>query len=424
MKYLILGAGAAGLNAAGTIRELDAGGEITVISKDTMIHSRPLLHQIISGERSPAETCFVENDFFERYHIRWLNGLEAAVLDTRGKTVRLSDGSEQPYHRLLIATGASSFLPPIENLARGKQVLGLRNLEDAREINRICRNQTSAAVVGAGLVGMEAAYALQKKGIAVSVVEVAGGILPLQLDRRAAGRYEDLFRAHGVKLYLNDMAASVALDADHNVRGINLKSGRVIPCGLIIVAAGVRPNTGFLEGTPVETGRGIKVDRFQRTSVEDIYAAGDVCESRETFSGQVALTPIWPSAVRQGQVAGRNLAGISIPLEDNFAYRNSMTFFGVPTVSFGFIDPPDEGFQELINQDKAGYKKLILKDGRIRGAILQGEIASAGLIGKIIKDGIDITEHEKYIFDLTYAHFFVQKENGDFHFDCPKAGDF
>lgn len=421
MKYLILGAGAAGINAARTIREMDSGGRITVISRDALVYSRPMLHQVISGDRTPEETCFVEKNFFERYNIRWLAGLEAVGLDTQGKTVRLSDGSQHRYNRLLIATGASSFLPPIENLARGKQVFGLRNLEDAREITRISKNETSAAVIGAGLVGMEAAYALQKKGIAVSVIEIAGSILPLQLDGRAAGRYEYLFREHGMELHLNDMAASVALDEDSNVRGINLKSGKFISCGMIIAAAGVRPNAVFLEGAPVEMGRGIKVNQFQQTSVEDIYAAGDVCESRETFTGQMSLTPIWPSAVRQGQVAGYNMAGVPKHLEDNFAYKNSMTFFGIPSVSFGCINPPDHSYREIIHQDKAGYKKFILKNERIRGAVIQGEVANAGLIGKLIKDGIDITAHQDNIFDLTYADFFVQKENGDFQFACQKT---
>lgn len=416
MKYLILGASAAGLNAVRAIREIDSDGDITVVSKDTLVHSRPLLCQVISGERLPEETCFVEKDFFERNNVRRLAGLEAVGLDTRRRAVRLSNGSEERYHRLLIATGASSFLPPIENMARGKQVFGLRNLEDALAINRIARDESAAAVIGAGPVGMEAAYALQKKGVAVSVIEVAGGILSQQLDRRAAGRYEDLFREHGVKLYLNNMAASVALDADCNVRGLHLKGGQFIPCGMVIVAAGVRPNTGFLEGAPVAVGRGIKVDRFQRTSVENVYAAGDVCESLETFTGRWALTPIWPSAVGQGRVAGYNMAGMPRPLEDNFAYKNSMTFFGLPSVSFGCISPPDGGCRELSRRGKAGYKRFVLKNGRILSAIFQGEIANAGLIGRLIRDGIDITGHEEDIFDLTYAHFFAQKENGEFYF--------
>ncbi|MFZ5633310.1 MAG: NAD(P)/FAD-dependent oxidoreductase [Bacillota bacterium] len=421
MKYLVLGAGAAGLHAARTIRKQDAHGEITVISKDSQIYSRPMLHYVISGDRLPDDICFVEKGFFERYNIHWLTGLEAVGLDAKGKAVRLSNGSEHHYGRLLIATGASSFLPPIENLDRGKQVFGLRNMEDAREITRISQNITTAAVIGAGPVGMSAAYALYERGNEVSVIEAAGNILSLQLDRQATARYELLFRKHGVKLFLNETVESVALDSDDNVLGVKLRSGEFVPCGMVIVATGVRPNIEFLNGTPVEIGRGIKVNRFQQTSVADIYAAGDVCESLESLTGKVTLTPVWPSAVRQGRVAGYNMAGVPKQLEDNFALKNSMTFFGLPSVSLGYISPPDDSFQELICQDEAIYKKFILKDGRIWGAIIQGEVSNAGLIGKLIKDGIDISAYENSIFELTYADFFVQKENGDFYFTHDRA---
>ncbi|MBF7082868.1 FAD-dependent oxidoreductase [Desulfallas sp. Bu1-1] len=416
MKYLILGASAAGISAARTIRELDGDGEITVISKDEHVYSRCMLHLVISGQRSMQEAGFIDQNFFEHYNIYWLACREAAKLDPDRKVVRLSNGEEHRYDRLLIATGASPVLPPVENLARGKQVRVLRNLEDALEIISQAGKVTAAVVVGAGLVGMDAAYALTLRGIRVSVVEVAGHLLPLQLDARAAERYERLCREHGMELFFNEKVVSVVLDARGNVRGVKLNSGKMVPCGMVIVAAGVKPNVEFLKDTTVAMERGIKVNEFQQTSLPDVFAAGDVCESRETFTGKVIPTPIWPAAVKQGQVAGSNMAGVTRKMEDNFAFKNAMVYFGLPAISFGLVNPPDESYEELIYEDAGNYKKVVLQSGRIMGAILQGNIANAGLLGELIKDGIDVSGHQDRVFELTYADFFAQKENGEFTF--------
>jgi len=421
VRYLILGASAAGINAAKTIRQLDGAGEITLISRDEQVYSRCMLHLLISGERSPEQAGFAEADFFKRYKVCWLAGREAIGLNTADKKVKLSNGEEKRYDRLLIATGASSVLPPVENLARGKQVRGLHHLADAQAIARLAGETDAAAVIGAGLVGMDAAYALARRGVKVSVIEAAGQLLPLQLDRRAAAKYEQLCRQRGMEFFCGETVESVLLDARDNVRGLKLKSGKTVPCGMVVVAAGVRPNVEFLAGTPIETGRGVKVDEFQETAVTGVFAAGDVCESRETFTGRIMLTPVWPAAVKQGQAAGFNMAGVPKRMEDNFAFRNAMTFCGIPAVSFGFINAPDASYRELIDEDAGVYKKVILRDGRIKGAVLQGDITGAGLLAALCKEGIDITgEQQERIFELTYADFFAQKEDGAFYFDSKR----
>lgn len=416
MKYLILGASAAGISGAKAIREQDSAGEITIISQDQEIYSRCMLHYVISDRRTAAGISFIEPDFLQRYHIRWVAGQEARGLNTAEKTVRLVDGTIYAYDRLLIATGASSFLPPITNLNRGKQVYGLRTMTDVRKITAATQSTDRVTVIGAGLVGMDAAYALAERGLQVTVIEMAGNILPLQLDRPAAGRYEKLFRERGVEFFFNQSVVAAELDAADNVQGVKLKDGQFVPAGMLVVAAGVRANTQFLQDTAVELGRGIKVNEYQQTSVPDVFAAGDVCESVELFTGNSICTPIWPAAVRQGQVAGCNMAGVVRKLEGNFAFQNSMNFFGVPTVSFGLINPPADEYQVVVQQAANLYQKFIFQGKMLRGAILQGDISQAGLIGALIKNKLVIAVPPEQAFDLTYADFFAEKENGAFYF--------
>lgn len=414
MKYLILGASAAGLSAARAVRRHDAGGEITILSRDRQIYSRCLLPDVLAGRRDAATTRFVPGDFMERYRIRWAGGVAAAKLLPKEKAVLADNGDKFYYDKLLIATGSSSFLPPVENIGLGRQVYGLRNLEDALDIARAAGNCRRAVIMGGGLVGVDAAVALHEQGMAVTIVEAAGHILPLQLDQRAAARYEDLFRERGMEIAAGEIVNRIMLDEKRNVTGVALKSGRVIPCGLVVAATGVRPNISFLEGTDVEVGRGIRVNEYQETSYPDIYAAGDVCESLEAFTGKISPTPIWPLAVLQGQVAGTNMAGVRRKMVNNFAYQNAMTFFGLATISCGLPEAPGAGYETYILESPGSYQKIILKNGRLKGAILQGDLARAGVVSALVGRNLPVEVSPGQLFDLNYACFFNQRENGEF----------
>jgi len=424
VKYLILGASAAGLSAAETIRRQDHRGELTVVSGDHYIYSRCLLPDVLAGRRDAGAARFVPKDFMELRGIRWIGGVKAEKLWPGEKAVVTDTGEKFYYDKLLIATGASSFLPPVENIDRGRQVYGLRSLEDVQAITEASGNCPGALVMGGGLVGVDTAAALNEKGLAVAIVEAAGQMLPLQLDRRAASRYEELLKAHGIKIITGAMVSSILLDEGQNVTGARLNDGRVVPCGLVVCAAGVRPNLSFLEGTAVEIGRGVRVNQYQETSLTDIYAAGDVCESLETFTGQFSPTPIWPLAVRQGQVAGTNMAGGHRKMTNNFAYKNSMSFYGLNTISYGLPEAPDDSYQTYIEEGMGSYKKVIVKNGCLKGAIFQGDITRAGVIGALIRENFPAKTPGGSLFDLSYAHFFSQREDGQFVYDKTFSTEF
>lgn len=408
MQYVIIGASAAGVTAARIIRHNDPLGDITVISRDDRVYSRCMLHLKLSGQRTEEKLSFVEQDFFAANHIAWLPGKTVVDIRVDERAALLDDGTLVPYDRLLIASGASSTVPPVPNLRGAANVHALRNLDDVEALEKIARPGLRAVIIGAGLVGMDAAVGLLEKGVKVTLVEMFDRILAIQLDARAAGRYEALLREHGVEVITGAKVKEAIANGKGGVEGLLLADGRKIPCDICLAAAGVSPNISFLKDKrfrPTENGRAIAVDRQCRTSVENVYAAGDV-----TF-----LAPIWPEAVRQAQVTAANMSGgeASLP-EKDWSWTNSMNFFGLPTVSYGRTSIAEPGYAEDILLDGGVYKKIIHKDGVIHGAIFQGDIDNCGVYLKLIKEGVNIGGLGKAPLELNYADVFQQAANGEF----------
>ncbi len=406
MRYLILGASAAGISCAKTIRELDDKGEITVISQDDKIYSRCMLHHIIGEHKTIEALNFAGDAFFEEYNINWIKGKKVKKLNIEDKKVSLEDGSLVGYDKLFIGTGASSFLPPITNLKEGKNVFGLRNVEDALKIKEVCRNVKNVAILGAGLVGIDAAMGLLDKNLNISIIEMNDRILPVQLDYEASLSYEKLFKEKNINIIKNSKVVRIELDENHSVKGLYLEDNRFLECEMIVVAVGVRPNIDFIEENTLNINKGIVINNKGETNIKDIYAGGDV----------TANTPIWPIAVKQGITAGYNMANKEKIMEDVFVFRNSMNFLGLETVSLGYINPLDDTFEVEVKKEGCSYTKIIHKEGIIYGAIIQGDISYCGVLSHIIKNKISISHINKKILDINYADFFKVKENGEYEF--------
>lgn len=420
MRYLIVGSSAAGISAAKTLRKMDNSGEILIISKDEEIYSRCLLHHFISGERTEERLSFVTDGFMEKNQISWEKGKEVYQVVSEEKLVKTKDGKEYNYDKLLIATGSRAIIPAVTGLKEGKQVCVLRDLEDARVIKKMSQRYQRILVIGAGLVGIDLATSLNDRGNQVLVVELAPNILPLQLDRQAAGNYERLLKDSGIEIYTNNVVNEVILDENNNVVEVVLKNEKNLNADMVVIATGVSPNTSLVAETAVEVKNGILVDEHQETSIKDIYAAGDVCQSYEIFKGKKILTPIWPAAVKQGEVAAYNMVGLEKKLVDNFAFKNSMRFVGLSTISYGQINQPDNNYKVKSKEKDGYYQKVIYRNGMITGAIVQGDIEDAGVIGELIKEKIDVSPYLDNIFAVTYADFFKEERNGSFSYKLMK----
>lgn len=405
MKYVIIGAGAAGVSAADKIAELDGKAEIIVVSADETVYSRCMLHHVIAGKRSAESISFIEKDFFESRGITWLRGKKVTGYDFKNQKIRLEDGTSVAYDRLLVAAGSKAAVPPVKGLAGADNVFTLRNINDVEKIGARAEPAKKAVVLGAGLVGLDVASALLEKGLDVSIVEMADRVLPLQLDHRAAMAYQDAFKKAGAQIYTG-VSVTEGFGYGGMVRSLELSNGTVLPCDLVVAAAGVRPNLEYLEPRAIDADRGIKVNDRMETSVPNVYAAGDI----------TGLSGIWPSAVKQGIVAACNMAGLEKRYDDYFTAKNSINLLGLETVSVGLPEAPDNTYTTIVYLKNDVYKKLVTKDGVVYGVILQKDIARSGFWTQLVKDKekIDITGGNP--FNITYADFFKIDSRGNYQY--------
>ena len=405
MAYVVVGASAAGINAAKTLREINKDIEIILVSKDEHVYSRCILHHFLDGRRNIDDLDFSPAEFFEKYDVKWIKGVEVTAIDTKEKKLKLDNGENLYYEKVLLATGASSFLPPIENLRTANNVIGLRNLDDAIKIKEIAPKVNNIIILGAGLVGVDAMAGLLDYDAKVTMIEMGDRILPLQLDHYAANVYIERLKEEGVDFRFNVRAEKVIVDENNNPVAIKLNTGEEVPGELIIACTGVRSNVGFLEGSGIECDKfGLIFNPKGETNVKEVYGAGDI-------SGR---NPIWPTAVKEGLIAANNMCDKEIYMEDFFGSKNTMNFCGVATMSLGTVIKPDDTYKEAVEVKGKDYKKIIHKDGVIYGAIVQGDLSYVGILTQIKKDKKNVDRVKNPIYQIDYSDFFNEKQNLEF----------
>lgn len=405
MVYVIVGASASGINAAKTLRENDKGIEIILVSKDEYVYSRCILHHFLDGRREIKALDFTPENFFEDYKIKWIKGVEVTGIDTSVKKLKLSNGEDLNYDKVLLAAGSSSFLPPIENLRTANNIVGLRNLDDAIKIKEEATKVKNVAILGAGLVGVDVLAGLLGYDINMTLIEMGDRILPLQLDNYSAEVYQNRLKEEGVNFKFGVRAEKVIVDDNNNPVSIKLNTGEEVPCELIIACTGVRANIEFLKDSGIECDKfGLIINSKGETNIKDVYGAGDI----------TGRNPIWPTAVKEGIIAANNMLGKEVYMNDFFGSKNTMNFCGVATMSLGLVNKPDDSYTEETQVKGKDYKKIIHKDGIIYGAIVQGDLSYVGVLTQLIKENIDIRKVKKSIFDIDYSDFFNEKENLEF----------
>ncbi|HJB28875.1 MAG TPA: FAD-dependent oxidoreductase [Candidatus Blautia faecavium] len=404
MKHVIIGIGAAGMTAARTIRELAPNDEIVMLSVDEKPHSRCMLHKYLSHERDEDGLNFVPADFFEKNHIWHIPGCRVEKLDTDRKKVIYGGGIACDYDRLLIATGAESFIPPVGALRTAPNVFGLRHLSDAKAIDERAKDAKKIVIIGSGLVGLDAAYGLLEQKKEIVIVEMAERILPIQLDEKGAAEYQKRFEAAGCAFRLGRRGADTILNESGEVTHVVLDDGEKLPCDMVIVAAGVRSATAGFEDSGLIIDRGIQVDGYLETNKKGVYAAGDV----------TGLSGIWPNAQKQGKIAAKNMVlGNQFMYVDRFAAKNTINFFGLVSLCVGKLNP-EEGDEVVLRESKDQYERAIFSGDKLVGFLQQGDISHDGIYQYLIKNEIDLKDKKDRIFSLSFGDFYGIKEDGEY----------
>ena len=395
-KYVVIGSSAAGVNGIRELRKYDKDAEIVLISKDKDIYSRCILHEYLAGKRSIERLRFVEKDFETLYRVNWKKGIEAVGLDRAAKEVILDDGTRESYDKLLIATGSHTFFPPIKNMQGSPNMIGFRNIDDIEVLKEVAKTKKNIVVLGSGLVGIDCATGFLELGVKVVLCDFAGWLLNKQLDPEAARAYIDAFNARGVEQHYGVGVNEVKINDKHEITAVVLSDGTVIPCDFFVVTAGVRSNVEFYGASG-------------QTNDPDIYGAGDV-------SG---LSPIWPVAVKEGMIAAANMCGVPEKMTDFFASKSTMRFLDISTMSLGNVNPDPEDRTIKVETYRKGdvYKKIVHQEGRIVGALLQGDLAYGGVLQQMIARKIDVTKVKKPLFEIDYSDFFHEKANLEFAYE-------
>ena len=387
--YVIAGGSAAGVAAARAIRANDHDGRILMFCGDPSFYTRCQLHKVAAGEKSPMDIPFVPSDFASSIGLEIVRGCIVDGVDAKAQRVSLAFGDHIPYDKLLVATGSSAGIPPLDGFI-GSGVFKFRDIFDALAIcDALKAGARRVAVVGAGLAGTELAAELALNGAEVTLVERESRPLPLQLEEESGLLCKELLSGAGIKLCCGDGILGLARDNDGHPSHLELSSGGRILCDIVICAAGVRPNVGLLKGSGAKINCGVLVDSHCNAGVENIFAAGDVTESPDFITGAPGPTAIWPAAVRQGNVAGVNMAGGSIEVERNTGFRTAFSLLGTSFVSLGQIAKPGPSSRKIVvrSMDQRGRKvmKIFLMEGELlRGAVVCGDIASAGVYADAI----------------------------------------
>ncbi|HRZ67340.1 MAG TPA: FAD-dependent oxidoreductase [Candidatus Omnitrophota bacterium] len=369
MKIAIVGNGIAGITAAKYISEKEPRASITVFTDEEYnYYPRPLLDRLLS-ESITLDGMFPYNDeWYKKRGIRVSLGDNVTAVDTTSKKIKAAVSGTSDYDKLLLTTGASPFVPPIEGVS-GKEVFTYRNISDVLRIRSLARDKKKAAVIGGGLLGLETAKALTERGMKVVVVEHNSRLLPRQLDEEGAALIKYCVEKTGIEVLLSQ-STCCGIDAD-----------------LFIAAAGVRPNTSLAKSCGIGVQKGIIVDGNLRTNCPDVFAAGDCAEFNGTVYG------IIPAALEQGLAAASNMTGVPAEYKGT-TFQATLKVVGIDVTTIGAVNPEGEGYESLSKKDEAKgtYRRCIIKDGKLVGAIVIGEKAGVSSLANIIKEGADVSK--------------------------------
>lgn len=382
VRHLILGNGITAISAVRAIKSVSPQDRITIVSNEPYpAYSPTLITYYLMGKIGFRNIFIFDKASYRDNGVDLRLNCKIAKVEADRKKVLLGDGEILSYDNLLIATGARPAIPPVDG-ARSSGVFTLYTADDAKGVVRFLRDKKHVTVVGGGFVGLQAAGALTTSGRKAVLVEMKDQILYQALDIEGAAIVENRLRQWGVDTYIGQ-----GISAIHDVRDkkvVLLTSGSELVSEAVILATGTRPNVEFLEGSGITMANGIIIDRFCRTNVDHVYAAGDVALARDEHTGRLVSNATWPNAVKQGRTAGLNMAGKETRIPNNVRF-NAITLSDLDCVSIGSMDAAGGPVEETVYRDGSVYRKMFLRNGFPVGAVMIGDVEDAGAIANMIE---------------------------------------
>lgn len=423
MRYVIIGNSTAAIAAVEGIRRVDAQGAITLVADEAYpTYSRPLISYYLEGRVAEQDMGYRPPDFYARQGVQVRLGVRAERVEASSRRVVLEDGGELEYDRLLIATGSRPLALPVPGLER-PGVFHFNRFDDVRALARVAAPRRRAAVVGAGLTGVKAAEALVRVGVHVTLVDLAPYPLSAVLDPAGGEMVRRRLEAAGVTLRMgcaleefvgDSRTAQVfpgewqdlkekyrrCLVGQHRLTGVRLQDGSSLQVDFAVVAAGVVPNVEVAEGTGVEIHRGILVNERMETSVEGIYAAGDVAEGWDLVRKERRIIATLPNAYRQGEIAGVNMAGGNLAFAGGVA-MNSVNVCGLHVASAGLSNAEGPELEVMVESDPPHwrYRRITLREGRLAGFACIGNVGRAGILTALIRAEVDVRPFQLRLLD-------------------------
>lgn len=381
MHYVIIGNSYAALGAITGIRSIDKTSPITLISKEEYpSYARPVISYVLMGKAKEEHLPLRSEEFWSQNGVNVMLGKEAVKIDSGAHTVSLASGENISYDRLLLATGSVPFIPPMKGLENVEKKFTFMTWADMKAVEKACSKKSDVLIMGAGLIGLKAAEGLLDRVKSITVVDLADRVLPSILDQEGSEIVKRELEKKGITFHLGTSAE------EFRAKSVTLKNGREVSFDVLIMAVGVRPAVKLAADAGAQVGRGIRVDDMCRTSVADIYAAGDVAEEKEFTTGEDRIIAIIPNATLQGECAGINMAGGEKHFENPVA-MNAIGFFGTHIITAGTYTGEAE-----VMKERDSYKKFFVKDDRLMGFILMGRaVDRAGIYTSLVRGAVPLS---------------------------------
>lgn len=397
-RLVVIGNGMAGMRTVEELLKLAPElYDITVFGAEPHgNYNRIMLSPVLAGEKTLDEIMINTPAWYAQHGISLHAGDAVVRIDRQRQVVVAASGLEVAYDRLLLATGSNPFIIPVPGHDK-TGVISFRDIHDVHTMVDAARHYRHAVVIGGGLLGLEAANGLLARGMQVTVVHVLDALMERQLDKPAARLLQQALEARGIGFAMQAQTQEIL--GDERVSGIRFADGRELAADLVVMAVGIRPNTALAQSAGLHCERGVVVNDTLQSFDPKIYAVGECVQHRQAIYGLVA--PLW----EQAKVCANHLAQMGYGQYQGSQVSTKLKVTGIDLFSAGDFNAV-EGDEEIVFRDlrRGVYKKLVVRDGKIAGAVLYGDVRDGSWYYELMIEGADVSElRDVLIFGKNFA---------------------